>query len=91
MFAFEVLSTKSRSFVDGLYDMNDKNFSDKLEAFGTLGANVPTKTDAAVLPSISPQERELAQVFRILIPILHMHLIFKALILEAVVTVLLVQ
>jgi hypothetical protein len=43
--------------------MNDKNFSDKLEAFGTLGANVPTKTDAAVLPSISPQERELAQVF----------------------------
>ncbi|XP_065332177.1 CCR4-NOT transcription complex subunit 10 [Cloeon dipterum] len=41
--------------------MNEKNFSEKLEAFGTLGAGTTSKPETVNLPSISPQEREIAQ------------------------------
>ncbi|XP_059488015.1 CCR4-NOT transcription complex subunit 10 [Neocloeon triangulifer] len=43
--------------------MNEKNFSEKLEAFGTLGVgtSAPAKSEAVNVPSISPQEREVAQ------------------------------
>lgn len=42
--------------------MADKSFSDKLEAFGTLGVTPMATTNVAKPPPISPQERELAQV-----------------------------
>jgi hypothetical protein len=42
--------------------MADKSFSDKLEAFGTLGVAPMAAANVAKPPPISPQERELAQV-----------------------------
>ena len=41
---------------------SDKSFSDKLEAFGSLGVAPAASINAAKIPPISPQEKELAQV-----------------------------